>query len=99
MRIVIKRTKNQDFMGSRTTVTKISVDGANDADLLNILDGAQAYPDRRLAGPVDLDAIEVSEAMKAAARNVFLSPERIKALRETLCEVYRVMERARRAVR
>ena len=99
MRITIRKSKSTDFMGGRTTVTKITIDGASEADLLNVVGGARQNADRQLGGPVDADAIEVGAAMQAAARNVFLSPDRVEALRETLCEVYRAMERARRAGR
>ena len=99
MRITIKRTKGEDFIGGRTTVTKVIIDGADAADLLTILGGAQPSTNRRLGGPADPGAIEISAAMQAAARDVFLSPDRTEALRETLGEVYRAMERARRTGR
>ena len=97
MRITIKKTKGEDVLGGRTTVTKITIDGVEASDLLGILDGARPSNERRLGGPNDAGAVEVSAAMQAAARDVFLSPGRVEALRETLAEVYRAMERARRA--
>ena len=104
MRITIKKTKTDDFMGGRTQVMKITITDASEVDLFEILGGAQMYTGRRLAGPVgpspvDPGAVGVSAAMQAAARDVFLSPERVEALRETLAEVYRAMEHARRAGR
>ena len=86
-------------MGGSTTVTKITVDGAGGAELLSILGGVQPSTGRRLAGPVGPVDVAVDEAMLAAARGVFLSPDRVEALRDTLAEVYRAMERARRTGR
>ncbi len=102
MRMTIKETVDQDFMGGKTVTRKIVIDGADEGDLLRLLSDAQQTAGRRLGGPVnfgDTGAIEVTDEMAAAARRVFLSPERIEALRETLGEVYRAMERARRAKR
>ena len=97
MRITIKKTRNEDFMGGRTSVREVTIDGADEADLLTILNGAGQDTGRRRGGPADPDAIEVSAAMQTAARGVFLSPDRVEALRETLDAVYRAMERVRRA--
>ena len=99
MRIVVKTTVDRDFMGGKTTTTKLVVDDADALDLLRLLGEAPQGADRRLGGPGDPGGIAVTAAMEAAGRQVFLSPERVEALRETLGEVYRAMERARRSGR
>ena len=99
MRVVIKKKIDRDFMGGKITVTKIVVDGADGSDLLRLLGDPPQDASRRLGAPVDTDAIDVSSAMQEAARKVFLSPGRVEALRETLADVYRAMERARRTSR
>ena len=96
MRVVIKKKVDRDFMGGKTTVTKIVIDEADGSDLLRLLGDPQQDAGRKLCAPVNTDAIDVSSAMQEAARKVFLSPSRVEALRETLAEVYRAMEQARR---
>ena len=83
-------------MGGKTTVTKVVIEEADDSDLLRLLGDPPQDASRRLGAPVNTDAIDVSSAMQEAARKVFLSPSRVEALRETLAEVYRAMEQARR---
>ncbi len=83
-------------MGGKSTVTKFVIDEADDSDLLRLLSDAPQNATRRLGAPLNTDAIDVNKAMQEAARKVFLSPERVEALRETLAEVYRAMEQARR---
>ena len=83
-------------MGGKTTVTKIVIDEADGSDLLQLMSNPEQDASRKLGAPVNSDAIDVSGAMQEAARKIFLSPERVKALRETLSEVYRAMEQARR---
>ena len=97
MRMVIKRVKTRDFMGGKTTTTTIVVDDADAVDLLRLLSDEPQSARRRLGDP--RDPIEVTGAMEMAGRKVFLSPERVEALRDTLGEVYRAMERARRGSR
>ena len=96
MRVVIKKKVNRDFMGGKTTVTKVVIDEADGSDLLRLLSDPPQDASRRLGAPLNTDAIDVNKAMQEAARKVFLSPERVEALRETLAEVYRAMEQARR---
>ena len=99
MRIVIKKKVDRDFMGGKTTVTKIIIDEADGSDLLRLLGDPPQGSSRKLGAPVGTDAIDATSAMLEAARKVFLSPGRVEALRETLAEVYRAMERARRTSR
>ena len=96
MRIVIKKKVDRDFMGGKTTVTKVVIDEADGSGLLRLLSDPPQDAGRKLVAPVNNDAIDVSGAMQEAARKVFLSPSRVEALRETLAEVYRAMEQARR---
>ena len=96
MRITIRKKKRTDFMGSVTTVTTTVIEDAEEVDVLRLLGGTQLDAYTSFPRPADTRAIAVSEAMRAAGRAVFLSPERIAALRDTLDEVYRAMERARR---
>ena len=96
MRVVIKKKVIRDFMGGRTTVTKFVIDEADEADLLRLLSDPLQAASRRLGAPPNTDTIDVNKAMQEAGRKVFLSPERVEALRETLAEVYRAMEQARR---
>ncbi len=96
MRITIRTKKRVDFMGSVTTVTTTVIEDAEEVDVLRLLGGSPLAAYSAFPRPADSRAIEVSEAMRAAGRAVFLSPERIAALRDTLDEVYRAMERARR---
>ena len=96
MRVVIKKKVDRDFMGGKTTVTKIVIDEADGSDLQRLLGDPPQDASRKLGAPVNTDAIDVTSAMQEAARKVFLSPGRVEALRETLAEVYREMERARR---
>ena len=97
MRVVIKKKVDRDFMGGKTTVTKIIIDEADGSDLLRLLSDPPQNATRKLGAPPNIDAIVVSDAMQDAARKVFLSPSRVEALRETLAEVYRAMEQARRS--
>ena len=99
MRVIIKKKRNRDFLGGKTTVTKIVIDGADGSDLRRLLSDAPLDASRRLGAPLNTEAIVVSSAMQEAARKVFLSPSRVEALRETLAEVYRAMEQARRGGR
>ena len=98
MKIIIKTTVDRDFMGGKTRVTKVVIDDADGVDLSRLLGDAPAdAANARLDAPLDIGTIEVSAAMREAARKVFLSPSRIAALRETLAEVYSAMEQARRS--
>ena len=92
MRIVIEKKVDRDFMGGKTTVTKIVIDGTDGSDPLRLQRNATRGARRRLSAPLTSEAVEVSDAMQEAARRVFLSPSRVEALRETLVEVYRAME-------
>ena len=96
MRIVIRKKVDRDFMGGKTTVTKIVIDEADGSSLQRLLGDPAQDASRRLGAPVDTDAIDVTSTMQEAARKVFLSPSRVEALRETLAKVYREMERVRR---
>ncbi len=61
MRVVIKKKVDRDFMGGKTTVTKIIIDEADGSDLMRLLSDAPQGASRRLGAPLTTDAIEVSE--------------------------------------
>ena len=97
MKITLTTVIETNEVGTPTITTKIKVKDVAEGERAQITWKTNAWITQRRPMSQDPASIEVTDAMKTAARQTFLTPDRVLALGETLSESYRAMERVRRA--
>ena len=96
MRITLTTVIDANDVGSPTITTKMKIKDVLKGESAQITWKTDIWVTQQQFSSDDLENIEVTDEMKQAARQTFLTPDRVQALGDTLSESYKAMERVRR---
>ena len=96
MKITLTTVLETIDAGVPTVTTRIKVKDVAEGESARISLKTNAWITQQQFVSQDPNRIEVTDAMKTAARQSFLTPDRVRALGDTLSDSYIAMERVRR---